>query len=103
MLGADNCSIGFSPEYWVVILAAVDEAVKVSKQAIERPPDSGKDPESLSPERRIALVGPLIVRGAIVDVLVKNGVMKRSAADAFGYDALRRMVGMPETGERKKR
>lgn len=95
--------IGFPSEYWVLILTAVDQQVQVSARAIEDMRRTGRNPETLSQAEQTVLAGPLIVRGAIVDVLVKHGVMNKTAANDMGYETLKHAVRAAESGKKKKK
>ena len=96
-LGATNgqdpmIEMAFATRYWVLLLAAVDQMVPVSLKALEDLRRAGRTPESITKPEQVALAGPLIVRGAIIDELVKHKVMKKGAADKMGYEALLREV-----------
>jgi uncharacterized protein (DUF1330 family) len=94
--------IAFPTRYWVLILAAVDQMVQVSMRAIDDLRQSGRNPETLSEPEQTALAGPILVRGAIVDVLVKRGAMKKEAADKMGYGTLVREVEKRDPSGKKK-
>lgn len=94
--------IGFPTRYWVLILAAVDQMVQVSMRAIEDLRRGGRNPETLSEAEQTALAGPILVRGAIVDVLVKRGAMEKEAADKMGYSMLVREVEKRDPSSKKK-
>jgi nucleoside 2-deoxyribosyltransferase len=85
-------SIALPPDYWVIVTAALDHVVQAAKRAADDLRKRGVDPKTLSQEEVTAIIGPLFVRGFVIDVLVKHGVMTKEAGEKHGYATLTRII-----------
>ena len=74
--------------YWTVILASLEETIKVIGPQLEELRNKKVNPESLSPEMRTAIVGPIYSRGVIVKAMVDHGHMKKEAIAGIGFDMI---------------
>jgi hypothetical protein len=80
--------MSFAPAYWVVILAAVQMAMKSSLNRLDELRSQGVKPDEISEAETTALVAPIMIRSFIIDVLAKHGVIKPEAGAKVGYSAL---------------
>ena len=91
----DMISISLPSKYWIVILVALSKLVNISIDIIDDMRNRGCDLESvmqLPSPKATALAGPIIARAMIVDELVKNKVMTKSAGDEFGTNLIQKLV-----------
>ena len=86
-------SVAMAPTYWVIVLAALGQAVQHSARRGAELAAQGIRPEDVSDTDRTALTAPLLIHAFLVDILVKHGVMKPDVSDRIGYDAVLRAAG----------
>jgi len=84
----NSISMAFSHEYWVMILASINESAKGALSMINELRDSGTKQEDLTELDRRALAGPIIIQSKIVDELHKVGVVTDEAAEKGGFKSL---------------
>jgi len=87
-------SITFPSRHWTVILASIDSTCQISFRALEDARNKGKKPEDMSEGEITALVGPMLIRGRIIDELAKQGIVTKDAADDMGYASIMKRVGI---------
>jgi hypothetical protein len=86
-------AITLSPDYWVIVLAALERAVQNSQRIGAELAARGISPENVSDADRTALAAPILIRGFVIDVLVKHGIMRPEASSQLGYEATLRAAG----------
>lgn len=92
--------MSFAPEYWIVILAAIQNAMQLSLERIDELRARGVKLDDISKEDTTALAAPILIRAFVVDVLVKHGIITPDAGAKLGYSSLMRTVN--EVWEREQ-
>lgn len=95
----ETIGIAMAPDYWVVVLAALDRAVQDSLRRGAELAARGVKPEDISDVDRTVLTAPLLIRGFVIDVLVKHGIMRPEASSRIGYEATLRAAGHRDTSQ----
>ncbi len=78
-------------KYWMSTLAAIQFSCNDAMARIKEIREAGKTEDDVSDAQRIALVAPIYVRAALVEMLSDEGILKPGVRERSGWALLNRM------------